>query len=73
MDVATDSVCFPSITLLWFWHSGGDQSEVRRIASGGKVIVSSGWSVQRRYYQGMVTSNDIHLLYDDDYPYYRSF
>ncbi|KFY89385.1 hypothetical protein V500_05733 [Pseudogymnoascus sp. VKM F-4518 (FW-2643)] len=41
IDVMSDSVCFPSLTLLWHWQRRGDLREVQWLASGGKLQVST--------------------------------
>lgn len=73
VDVATDSVCFPTTSLLWFWQTKGEHNEVRRVASGGRVFVSSVQRLQRRNFRNINILYHNHLLYDDDYPYYESF
>lgn len=52
VDIASDSVCFPSLMLLWHWQKNGDDGEVNRIARGHRVhVLNDGtvWSVYDGY------------------------
>ncbi|OBT55157.1 hypothetical protein VE04_05198 [Pseudogymnoascus sp. 24MN13] len=54
IDVATDSIFFPSLTLLWLWQERGDQREVLRIAAESKVFVLCEGKISRRCYTGSI-------------------
>lgn len=45
VDGATDSVCFPSLELMWHWQSNGDWREVQRFSDWGRVYVRTGGDV----------------------------
>lgn len=46
VDVGSDSICFPSLTLMWHWQANEAREEVRRIASACKVYVMSDGTVR---------------------------
>lgn len=64
LDVRTDSVCFPSLTLLWHWQGRADRNEVRRISNGGQVYVLSDGTVKSLDDAYRPRRNDVRDSYD---------
>lgn len=58
MDVTTDSVYFPNMTLLWLWQKNGDNDEVTSVAywrrifvlTDGNFVTDLGEDVEHRTY-----------------------
>ncbi|OBT77250.1 hypothetical protein VF21_04058 [Pseudogymnoascus sp. 05NY08] len=64
LDVDTDSLCFPSLTLLWHWQGRADRREVRRISNHCQVYVLSDGTVSSLDDEYRPRRNDVRDPYD---------
>lgn len=62
VDIETDSVCFPSLDLLWHWERSGEAMDLMRMAASRRVYVLNAGTVRSRTEVEFLSSDDGNYL-----------